>query len=99
MQVRESRDVFLTAIGIDAVGIAIRAVCFARLYLQVSKPPSFKTCCPIHVLPGCLRFSCSYESSESSVSGESLAMGMVLNFSMHTVLSRCVGINAHFSLP
>ena len=36
MQVRESRDVCLTAIGIDAVAIAIRAVCFARLYLQVS---------------------------------------------------------------
>ena len=35
-QVRESRDVCLTAIGIDAVAIAIRAVCFARLYLQVS---------------------------------------------------------------
>lgn len=36
LQVRESRDVCLTAIGIDAVAIAIRAVCFARLYLQVS---------------------------------------------------------------
>ena len=35
-QVRESQDVCLTAIGIDAVAIAIRSVCFARLYLQVS---------------------------------------------------------------
>jgi hypothetical protein len=34
-QVREHRNVCLTAIGVDAVAVAIRAVCHARMYLEV----------------------------------------------------------------
>ena len=35
-RVREGAEVYLTAIGVDAVGNAMRAICFARLYLEVS---------------------------------------------------------------
>ena len=35
-RVRENVEVALSAIGVDAVGNAIRAICFARLYLEVS---------------------------------------------------------------
>lgn len=34
-RVREGREVGLSAIGVDAVGNAMRAICFARLYLEV----------------------------------------------------------------
>ncbi|DBB18523.1 hypothetical protein WJX82_003096 [Trebouxia sp. C0006] len=33
-RVREGAEVYLTAIGVDAVGNAMRAICFARLYLE-----------------------------------------------------------------
>ena len=34
-RVREGVEVALSAIGVDAVGNAMRAICFARLYLEV----------------------------------------------------------------
>ena len=34
-RVREGAEVCLSAIGVDAVGNAMRAICFARLYLEV----------------------------------------------------------------
>ena len=34
-RVRENVDVSLTAVGVDAVGNAMRAICFARVYLEV----------------------------------------------------------------
>ena len=34
-RVREGVEVCLSAIGVDAVGNAMRAICFARLYLEV----------------------------------------------------------------
>ncbi|KAL3134983.1 hypothetical protein ABBQ32_007938 [Trebouxia sp. C0010 RCD-2024] len=33
-RVRENVDVYLSAIGVDAVGNAMRAICFARMYLE-----------------------------------------------------------------
>lgn len=48
-RVREGAEVCLTAIGVDAVGNAMRAICFARLYLEVkSLLASCKNveCCP-----------------------------------------------------
>ena len=41
-QVREQKNVCLTAIGVDAVAIAIRAVCHARMYLEVCHSPLWK---------------------------------------------------------
>ena len=37
-RVREGAEVCLSAIGVDAVGNAMRAICFARLYLEVYAP-------------------------------------------------------------
>lgn len=34
-RVRENVEVALSAIGVDAVGNAMRAICYARLYLEV----------------------------------------------------------------
>lgn len=34
-RVRENVDVYLSAIGVDAVGNAMRAICYARIYLEV----------------------------------------------------------------
>ena len=48
-RVREGAEVYLTAIGVDAVGNAMRAICFARLYLEVnllSAPGNDGACCP-----------------------------------------------------
>ena len=36
-RVRENVDVCLSAIGVDAVGNAMRAICFARVYLEVQQ--------------------------------------------------------------
>ena len=36
-RVREDVDVYLSAIGVDAVGNAMRAICFARMYLEVTQ--------------------------------------------------------------
>ncbi len=48
-RVREGAEVYLTAIGVDAVGNAMRAICFARLYLEVKSLPApcnDGECCP-----------------------------------------------------
>ena len=48
-RVREGAEVYLTAIGVDAVGNAMRAICFARLYLEVSHLQLLAVngvCCP-----------------------------------------------------
>ena len=34
-RVRDNVDVYLSAIGVDAVGNAMRAICYARIYLEV----------------------------------------------------------------
>ena len=44
VQVRESKPVCLTAIGVDAVANAIRAVCHARMYLEVTRAWHVEPC-------------------------------------------------------
>ena len=43
-RVRDGTDVCLTAIGVDAVGNAMRAICYARLYLEVRLSVNLASC-------------------------------------------------------
>ena len=50
-RVRENIDVCLSAIGVDAVGNAMRAICFARVYLEV------KLHCAVYTFAPCVATS------------------------------------------
>ena len=61
-RVREGAEVCLSAIGVDAVSNAMRAICFARLYLEVQR--YFSSCNAV-----CTKFNTVTWYQQNSVLG------------------------------